>query len=329
MFTKLVQDKTRFRGRTLPQQKVSLLAKPALEEPKREFTPAGFLSVIAPNLGWGISDVCIALIGRGQVVTWVHGVTGAMLGILILLVLRKKFVVKDFFRAFPIGLHRAIIWGALFIAFQEDNPTIAITILSFSLIISIVVFGPLLGEKVTPKIIVLACIGVMGVILTSLSTLSNFEISFGAILALIVLPVASAGTFILRKVQQSVPATTTPTYMYIWIAIIYTPIMFFINPEFNFSNHEYFLILVLTITGAGGHFLFSLSQSRTSFRFNAIASTIHTPSTAIFSWLILDDLLKPHQLVGMIIVTAVVGYVSATSKKKKDPEQSENLVLDH
>ncbi len=291
----------------------------------KEYTATGFLAVSGSHIGWGISDVCIKIIGRGQVATWVHGVTGAIFLIFVMFVLRTPLKLKDFLKSFPIGAQRALSWAAIFIAFQEDNPAIAITVLSFSLVVSIIVFGPMLGEKLNAQILLLSFVGVIGLLMTSLTDLNSFELSKGALISLIALPIASAGTYILRNVQKQVPTNTVACYMYIWIAILLTPVMFFVNPKFGFTNHEIFIIIVLTVFGAGGHIFFNYSQKRTSFRFNAIASTVHTPSTAIFTWWFLGGTLEYHQILGMVIVTGVVAYMSIVTRSKKVQELEESL----
>ena len=290
-----------------------------------EYTKSGFLAVSSANVGWGIADVCISIIGRGQVVTWAHGITGAVFLALVMLGLREKLVWKDFVRSFPIGLQRTIVWSAVFVAFQEDNPAIAITVLSFSLVLSIIVFGPRLGEKLTPQILILSMIGFVGLVMTSLESFDSFNLSRGAVLSLLVLPIASAGTYILRNVQKSVPAKTTACYMYIWIGLLMSPSMLFVNPKFEFTNHEILVLTILAVLGAGGHLLFNYSQPRTSFRFNAIASTIHTPATAFFAWWFIGGTLNLHQLLGMLVVTVVVAYMSIATRSKKAQELEENL----
>lgn len=290
-----------------------------------EYSNSGLLALTSANIGWGIADVCITIIGRGQVVTWIHGITGAIFLLTISIFLGGKFSWKDFISSFPIGLQRAVVWSAIFIAFQEDNPSIAITVISFSLVVSIVVFGPKLGEKLTPKILVLAFIGSIGLLLTSVKSFTDFELSKGAIISLLVLPVMSAGTYILRNVQKKVPAKTAPVYMYAWIALLTSFLIPFSNPRFDFTNHEIFVLVVLMVFGAGGHYLFNYSQPRTSFRFNAIASTVHTPATAIFTWWFIGGTLNFQQILGMVIVTVVVAYMSISAKRPEVQEFEESL----
>lgn len=291
----------------------------------QEFTLAGLLAVGGANIGWGLADVCISIIGRGQVITWIHGIMGAIFLGFYVFFTKEKFVCKDFKASFPIGLQRTVVWSALFIAFQDDNPSIGITVISFSLVVSIVVFGPRLGEKLTPRILILAFIGTIGLILTSVESFTNFTLSRGAVLSLLVLPIAASGTYVLRNVQKKVPVETTPMYMYMWIAILASISIPFFDPKFSFTNHEILVLLVLMVFGAGGHIFFNYSQQHTSFRFNAIASTIHNPSTAIFAWWLVSDTLHLHQIVGMIIVTVVVAYMSVSTRRKAVQELEENL----
>ncbi len=299
------------------------------ETPKRtkEFTFAGMAAVVSSNIGWGLTDIFIKIIGRGQVSVWIYALTGSIFLLGLMVASKEKLRWKDFVKSFPIGLQRAIVWSALFIAFQEDNPAIGITVLSFSLVVSIVVFGPRLGEKLTPTILVLSGVGVIGLILTSVQSFADAQMSRGAVLALLVLPVASAGTYILRNVLEEVPHKPTALYMHVWVAILFSFIIPLINPEFNFSRNEIYVIIALAVIGAGGHYLFNYSQAHTTFRFNAIASTVHTPAVAIFAWMILGDTLLFHQIIGMVIVMAVVGYLAVTTRKPEIQELDENLVV--
>ena len=60
-----------------------------------EYTKSGFLAVSSANVGWGIADVCISIIGRGQVVTWAHGITGAVFLALVMLGLRFRTIISN------------------------------------------------------------------------------------------------------------------------------------------------------------------------------------------------------------------------------------------
>lgn len=293
----------------------------------KEYTFAGMAAVTSANVGWGLTDNLIKILGRGQLITWVYGVSGSLFILGVLLVTREKLVWKDFIRSFPIGLQRAIVWSVLFIAFQEDNPAIAITVLSFSLVVSIIVFGPRLGEEITSKVIFLSIIGSFGLIMTSVVSFSDLQFSRGAILAVCVLPVAAAGTYVLRNVLKSVPSKPTALYMHVWVAILLTFALPFIHQKAGFTNKEVWLIVVMAVVGAGGHLINNYSQHHTTFRFNAIASTIHTPASAIFAWWLVGSTLLFHQIIGMVIVTGVVGYFAVTTRKPEIQELDENLAI--
>ena len=275
-------------------------------------------------MGWGIADVCIAYIGRGQVVTWIHCTTAALFLFSLMPILKQNFSLKAFWNSFPYGLLRALSWGLLFYAFQADNPTVAITISSFSIVLTVAVFGPLMGEKLTARVVLLALVGVVGLILTSNQSLNEFSFSKGVVAAFIALPIASSGTYVLRHVQKKVPSDMTGLYMYTWVAILFTPVMFFISPRFEFTNFDIFVIIVLMVTGAGGHLLFGISQEHTTLRANAILGIIHIPMTAIMSWIFLSKGLHIHQMVGMAIVITVVTYFSITSHQRDVEEVLES-----
>lgn len=102
------------------------------------------------------------------------------------------------------------------------------------------------------------------------------------------------------------------------------PVALLSHPHYEFTHHELFVIVVMAITGAGGHLLYSLSQKGTTFQFNAIASSVHSPSTAIFGFWFIGITLAWHQLLGMAIVIAVVLYVSITAKKPTVQESLES-----
>lgn len=292
----------------------------------REYTYAGLAGVLVTNPLWGLADVCVAIIGRGQVVTWVHSATAGIFLCFLVVLAGTKLSFRDFLNAFPIGLQRAIVWAALFYAFQTDNPAIGITIMSFSTVVSIVVFGPMLGEKLNPKILAMSSIAVVGVLLTSLQEFGGFAFSSAAIACICVLPISSAGTYVLRNVQKKVPANASGCYMFLWVAVLYTPLMPFIHPRFEFTNHEILILIILMVAGGLGHFIFGISQNHTTFRFNAIATTLHTPMTALFSWWFISKTLHLHQIIGMIIVISVVAYLSIVTHPKEEELPLENFL---
>ncbi len=61
--------------------------------------------------------------------------------------MKQKFVFKEFMATFWLGLQRSVVWTVLFFAFQEDNPTIAIAILSTSSIFAIAVYSRFENEN--------------------------------------------------------------------------------------------------------------------------------------------------------------------------------------
>lgn len=293
---------------------------------KREYTYTGLATILLANIVWGISDISISYIGRGQLVTCLLGFTGFIFLVLINLIRKDRFHFRDFVYAFPIGLQRSIIWGGLFYAYQEDNPAIATTIYSFSLVVAIVIFGPLLGEKITLRVVCISLVGVAGVILNANESFTSLELSRGSIISLCMLPLGAAGTYLLRDLQKKVPAETAATYYFLWVGILMLPIAALTHPRFEFTHLEIWVIIAMTISGAGGHFLYSISQKGTTFQFNAIASAIHSPSTALCALIFLGATLAPHQIVGMIIVVAVVAYVSITANRKVEQELDESLL---
>ena len=293
----------------------------------KEYALSGLITVVVANIIWGISDICIKIIGRGQLVTCILGFTGFIFLAAVSYATKNPLSLKEFLRAFPIGLQRAVIWAGLFIAYQQDNPAISTTIYSFSLVVAIVLFGPLLGEKVTARILLISLVGVIGVVLTANESFSRLHLSSGSIIVLALLPVGAAGTYLLRNLQKTVPAETAPTYYFLWVGILMLPIALLSHPRYEFTHHEIFVIVIMAITGAGGHLLYSLSQKGTTFQFNAIAGTVHSPSTAICAFLFLGSTLKWHQVVGMVIVIAVVAYISIAVKKPEVQELDENLLV--
>lgn len=304
----------------LPRFKAGILVTKKHISSEKTTTLRGLTVLMFANLGWGLCDVLIAYVSRGQFTTWFHGVTGTIVLGTILLFQGKKFSVQEFKSAFPLGLQRAAVWTVLFYAFQEGNPTIAITILSFSSVLAIIIFSKYLNEKPTLIIYMSALFGTVGVILASLKSLDSFVLTTGAILSLIILPVSSAGPFIVRKVQNKVPADKSAFYMYVWVSIIITFTLPFANITYSLTTKEIWIFALMALVGAGGHLLYNLSQKQTSFIVNIIVSNIHIPATAILSYILIDKSLNVHQIVGILIIVAVVAFVSIKQHERKPKE---------
>lgn len=291
----------------------------------KDYAISGLVAIISANLIWGISDVAISYLERGLLTVALCGLGGFVVLIIIQLIKGTPLSFRDFLHAFPIGLQRSVIWAGLFIAFEKDNPAIATTIFSFSLVVAVVVFGPLVGEKITVRIVVISLVGVLGVVLTSNESFMELKFSTASWIVLAMLPISAAGTYLLRDLQKRVPAESSATYYFLWVGIIMTPISLFMSPRFEFRNLEFAAMIAMFITGALGHYLYSISQKNTTFQFNAVASSIHSPATAICAWLFLDSKLAFHQWVGMVIVIGVVAYISISAKSKEIQELDETL----
>ena len=254
---------------------------------KKTNTLKGFTFLLVANTGWGISDVFIAYLSRGQFTTWFHGVTGAIFLYIVFLFTKEKFSFYEFRKTFWIGLQRSIVWTVLFFAFQEDNPAIAISILATSGIFAILAFSRFEGEKPTIEIYAYSIVAVIGVLLVSLKNLDQFSFTLSALLSIFILPISALGTTILQHVQKTVPANKSGFYMYLWIAILISFTLPFYNLSYKLTFKEFGIFVLLAIFGAGGHILYGISQNLTTFNMNIIASNIHVPLTAIFTFLIL------------------------------------------
>lgn len=296
--------------------------------PGQDYTKAGLVSVLSAFIIWGISDVSMGYVGRGQITLSIVSIAGFIFLAVINMIKKERLTVQDFFKSFPIGLQKTIVWAGLYIAYQYSNPAIVVTILSFSLVISIVLYSPLLGEKVSAKIVYVSLVGVVGLILTSVPSLGSFHISIGVLIALLLLPIFSASAFLIRNTLKHVPSQTVATYYFLWSGIITLPVAIMSRPSSAYSKSDVVAIAAIIVTGCVGHLFYNFSQKATSLQFNSVASALHVPSTALFAWIILRDTLAIHQLVGMAIALCAVVFVALTANQQEDQELEKSPQLE-
>ena len=197
---------------------------------KSNKTLIGVSCLTVTNIFWGLTDILVAYLARGQLTTWVHSFLGAIFLLSFLYVLKIKF--------------RAVNWSVLFYAFGQANPAISIAILSFSGVFAIVFYSKFIDDKPDGVIYLLASIGVIGVILISVDDFQNITFNKGAVIALIILPISAAGTLVLRRVQIRVPANKSGLYTFIWASLLLFPTLFFVDVKFAITGREFYIVQI-------------------------------------------------------------------------------------
>ncbi len=285
---------------------------------KSNKTLIGVSCLTITNIFWGLTDILVAYLARGQLTTWIHSFLGAIFLLSFLYVLKIKFNYKEFLSAFPIGFHRAVTWSVLFYAFGQANPAISIAILSFSGVFAIVFYSKFIDDKPDGVIYLLASIGVIGVILISVDDFQNITFNKGAVIALIILPISAAGTLVLRRVQIRVPANKSGLYTFIWASLLLFPTLFFVDVKFAITGREFYIFVLLAVLASLGHLLYGISQTHTSYSSNILIANIHTPFTAIFAFFILRQTLTYFQLLGIGITIIIVTSAAFYEQKYKN-----------
>ncbi len=214
-------------------------------------------------------------------------------------------------------LFHGIYLGGVFFSISKGLPTgIAALIVTLQPILTNVLAGPLLGEKIIWQQWIGVLLGFFGAVLVL-----GFDIGYdlptvGIIATFISLISVTAATIWQKKISSNLPLPVSNMYQAIGGFLFHaTIILFFAEPFINFTltfiiamSHQIFLVSF----GAFSILMYLLhngSASKTVTLFFLVP-----PTSAIMAWVFLNEFLSTTDIVGFGIAT--LGVYMATRQKK-------------
>ncbi len=226
------------------------------------------------------------------------------------ILISKKNFIESFFSGI---LFHGLYLGGVFYSISIGMPTgIAALIVTLQPILTNILSGPILNEKVTIKQWVGVLLGFSGAALVlGLDIGSNIPV-IGLVATIIALIAITSSTIWQKKLSNNLPLSVSNMYQALGGAIFHIMIIiFFSKPYINFSktfiiamSHQIFLVSFGAFTILM-YLIKNNSASKTVSIFFLIPAT-----SALMAWLFLDENLTNLDLLGFLVTT--IGVYIAT-----------------
>ncbi len=232
-----------------------------------------------------------------------------------------KVNIKNIFEASISGiLFHGLYLGGVFYSISIGLPaSISALIVSMHPILTNILAGPILNEKVNWKQWVGILLGLTGtLIVLGLDIGINIPIN-GVIFAFISLFAVTIATLLQKKLSNRLPLSVSNFYQAIGASIFLFLIMILTeNPFIKFNNDFVFSMSWQIIAVSFGAFTILMylikkgTASQTSNLFFLVP-----PISAIMAWLFLEEIITKFDILGLVISTLGVYIATAGSKKNK------------
>ena len=227
---------------------------------------------------------------------------------------KKKNLLESFFSGV---LFHGLYLGGVFYSISKGMPTaIAALIVTLQPILTNILSGPILGEKVSSNQWLGIFLGFIGSVLVLGWDIGSGIPLYGFAATVISLIAITASTIWQKKLSNNLPLQVSNFYQALGgFTFHLLVIIFFIDPYINFTktfiiamSHQIFLVSFGAFT-----ILMFLIKNNSASKTVSIFFLI-PPTTAVMAWLFLNEVLNNLDLVGFAIAT--LGVYIATRKNK-------------
>jgi len=189
--------------------------------------------------------------------------------------------------------------------------------------LTLLVAGPLFGERVTGYEVVWTAVSLGGVILVIVGSTGTPVWSLrGDLLAVGALVAWTRYWLLSKRVRQDVPALEYMTAVTLTAAVVVTPVALLSGQSFE-ARWQDLWWLVLFVAGAqGGHSLLAWSHAQVDVSISALLILVEPVISSVAALIFLGEPLPALSIVGGLVTLAAVGMVirRATAKPDVVPE---------
>ena len=228
--------------------------------------------------------------------------------------LKRKNLLESFFSGI---LFHGLYLGGVFYSISKGMPTaIAALIVTLQPILTNILSGPILGEKVSSNQWLGILLGFIGSALVLGWDIGSGIPIYGFIATVISLIAITASTIWQKKLSNNLPLQVSNFYQAVGGFTFHLfVITFFVNPYINFTktsiiamSHQIFLVSLGAFT-----ILMFLIKKNSASKTVSIFFLI-PPTSAFMAWLFLNEQLTTFDLIGFVIVSIGVFIATRSSK---------------
>ncbi len=284
------------------------------------------LAILGPITAFSVMNVIVKIIYTPALTfAFLRLWMGAVVMLSVLAVTHRRLSWATMRRAAPSG----VLFGGnicfFFSALKLTSVADVLIIAALQPALTLIVAGPLFGERVTPHEVAWMAISLVGVVMVILGSSGTPVWSLrGDLLAVGSLLAWTTYWLLSKHVRQAVPALEYMTAVTVIAALVVTPVALLSGQSFTVRWQDW-LWLVLFVAGAqGGHSLLAWSHAQVEVSISALLILAEPVISAVAALIFLSEPLPALSIAGGVIAVLAVGVVihraTRSSQQEVPPE---------
>jgi len=287
-------------------------------------TRLGILAVLGPVTAFSLMNIIVKIIHTPALIFAFYRLwLGAVVMLLVLRVTRRRLTWRTLKRALLAGALFGVNICLFFSALKLTSVADVLIVAALQPALTLLVAGPLFGERVTGYEVVWTAVSLGGVILVIVGSTGTPVWSLrGDLLAVGALVAWTTYWLLSKRVRQDVPALEYMTAVTLTAAVVVTPVALLSGQSFE-ARWQDLWWLVLFVAGAqGGHSLLAWSHAQVDVSISALLILVEPVISSVAALIFLGEPLPALSIVGGLVTLAAVGMVirRATAKPDVVPE---------
>lgn len=277
---------------------------------------AGSLAVVA----WGFGPIIVRGISASTPTVVAYRL---VLAIPVMLLVARLTGGRTTLRVLRLAVVPGVLFGVSmatsFASFQRTSIANATLITALTPVIVLAVAGPLFGEKVGGRRLLLSALSIVGIVIVVLGAGDASGASLDGDLFAVAALVVFAGYFLVVKQRRDggVQSWAFLAGVIIVASAVVLPWALLVSDDLTAIGGTDWLLLVVMILGPGivGHGLMTWSQRHLDVSVASLMTLGSPVISALAAWLVYDQRLRAVQVLGAAIVLASLGGVVLSARR--------------
>lgn len=293
-----------------PQARTEGTVAPAVRRAPRA-SRLGIVAILAPITAFSVMNVVIKITHLGALAFAFYRLwMGAALMVAFLALTGRRLSWNVIRRAAPAGALFGVNLCFFFTAIKLTSITDVLIVAALQPALTLLVAGPLFGERVTGHEIVWTGISLVGVVLVILGSSGTPAWSLeGDLWALGALVAWTTYWLLSKRIRQEVPAIEYMTAVTVTAAIVVTPVALLSGQSLAVRWQDLLWLVLFVATAQVGHSLLAWSHAQVDVSISSLLILGEPVISAVAALIFLGEPLPALSILGGLVAVLAVGVV--------------------
>jgi drug/metabolite transporter (DMT)-like permease len=277
-----------------------------------ETRPAGTAAVVAAVAAWGFGPIFVKLIDLpGLTLVFYRAWLGLAVMLVVMVVARRRTTWPAIRTAVGAGFIFGVNIAFFFTALKHTSVADASLITALTPVLILMVAGPLFGERLRRRDVVVTAVVVGGVALVVLGSSGKPHWSlFGDLLAVGALLSWTAYFIVSKKARATIGALEYQTGVMLGAGLVVTPVALLAGSvPVPRGDDLFWLALFVLLPGALGHVLMSWAHRYVDVSVSSLIVVAQPVVSTVAAVAVLDESLNALQVAGVLVALAGIATV--------------------